>query len=347
MIRTTLYDVALRFREPLQTTAGVHKGRRSVIVAIERDGVTGWGEAATMPSGAWGTIDEVWGELASSGASGAPRRVGLAVSALQAAHADLEARGAGVPLWRHLGATGRPVRARVTFGLYDDPGDLVVAAERVAATGVTAVKIKIAPGRDLAQVAAVRRALPHLEVSVDANGAYRSPDDPVFAGLDELGVRLIEQPLPPGDLVGAAALRGRIGCSVCLDEAIRSPEDAAAAIASTAADVLSLKIGRLGLAVSREILTMAVDAGIGIKAGGTFDTAVGRHVILAFAGLPGVIDAEAGPPDAYLMGPPGRYPEIVAGEITPDPGPGIGEAVDRETLEREAIRTLEFVREPE
>jgi L-alanine-DL-glutamate epimerase-like enolase superfamily enzyme len=134
---------------------------------------------------------------------------------------------------------------------------------------------------------------------------------------------------------------------VGLDEAIRSSQDAGAAIAAAAADVLSLKIGRLGLAVSREILAMAVAAGVGVKAGGTFDTAVGRHLILAFAGLPGVVDAEAGPPDAYLVDPPGRYPAIVEGEITPHSGPGIGDAVDPETLAREAIRTLEVVEEPE
>ncbi len=335
MTRLTLYDIALRFREPLVTAAGTYAERRSVIVALETDGITGWGEAATMPSGAWGSIDEVWKELV----AGEPSGIGPAAAALQAARADYEARRAGVPLWRHLGASGRPVPARVTFGLHDSPGTLVAAVQRVAATGVAAVKIKIAPGRDLLQIAAVRAALPDLDISVDANGAYGSADDPVFVALDQLGVGLVEQPFPPGNLSASAALRTRVDMPVGLDEAIRSVVDAARAIAADAADVLSLKIGRLGLETSREILRIASDAGVGVKAGGTFDTAVGRHMILAFAGLPEVRDAEAGPPDAYLVHPPGRYPAVVDGMITPSADPGIGEVIDRDLLEQIAITT--------
>ena len=337
MTRLTLYDIALRFREPLVTAAGTYPERRSAIVALEIDGVTGWGEAATMPSGAWGSIKEVWDQLAKN----RPIGVGPASAALQAARADCAAKSAGLPLWRHLGASGRAVAARVTFGLHDSPEALVAAVQRVADTGVTAVKIKIAPGRDLLQIAAVRSGFPDLDISVDANGAYGSPDDPVFGDLDELGVGLIEQPFPPGNLAASSALRSRVDMAVCLDEAIRSPQDASAAIAAGAADLLSLKIGRLGLETSCDILAMASDAGIGIKAGGTFDTAVGRHLILAFAGLPGVVDAEAGPPDAYLVDPPGRYPAIVKGMITPDPGPGMGDVISRDLLEQIAIRSLE------
>lgn len=337
-VHTTLHDVALRFRFPLVTADGWFPERRSVLVAVSDGMATGWGEAAAFPSGLWGTIDDAWDALLGWDPSGPLPALPLAAAAAQAALADLAARHAAVPLCEQLGGTRRPVPARLTTGLLDSPGDLVERLDTMVADGATAVKVKIAPGRDAQHIREARAAFPDLDLSVDANGAYRDPTDPVFAALDAAGVSLVEQPFPAGNLAAAALLRARMEASVCIDEDVRSADDAHRVLVAGAADVVSLKVMRLGLAASLEILTWCRDAGVGVKAGGTFDTAVGRHHVLAFATLPGVVDAEAGPPGAYLADPLGSYPPIVDGSVTPVDAPGIGSVPDDDLLWDATVR---------
>jgi O-succinylbenzoate synthase len=338
--RLRLHDVALEFRTPLITAEGTYPARRSVLVGYESDGVTGWGEAAAFPSGRWGTIDDAWEALASADA-GRFAAVPLARAAWQAARHDHDARRRSLPLAEALGGTVRPVRARLTTGLANTPEEMLRAVNTLVNAGATAVKVKVAPGRDVAPVAWIRACCPDLAISVDANGAYTDPDDPVFPALDALGVDLIEQPLRPGDLQGCARLRGRIAAQVCLDEEIRSLFDAERVLAADAADVLALKVMRLGFDASLDILARCREAGVGVKAGGTFDSAIGRHHLLAFATLEGVIDAEAGPPLGYLVDPLAPYPEFSGGMITPLAAPGIGIEPDPDRLAAANVRTLD------
>ncbi|HEX5631135.1 MAG TPA: enolase C-terminal domain-like protein, partial [Acidimicrobiia bacterium] len=321
--RLHLHEVEVAFRRPLSTPDGTFATRRSVLVGYEENEITGWGEAAAFPSGRWGTADQAWSALA-SGDPAAVAAAPLASAALQAARRDHDARERRVPLCSTLGGAIRPVRARLSTGLADDPDALVGAVKALVDSGAAAVKVKIRPGRDLEPIAALRAAFSELAISVDANGGYTDPDDPVFPALDALGVDLIEQPLSPGDLAGCARLRDRIAAAVCLDEEVRNPDDATRVLAAAAADVLALKVMRLGYDAALEILTMCRHAAVGVKAGGTFDTAIGRHHVLAFATLDGVIDAEAGPPTGYLTDTLAGYPGFENGTITPLSEPGIG-----------------------
>jgi len=343
--RIRLFDVDLRFRQPLATPDGVYTGRRSVIVALDGNGHTGWGEAPTFPSGRWGTIDQVWEALAAFDPAGdSLPDTPVAAAGLQAALADLAARRAGLPLYDYLGGSRTAVTARGTVGFADEPGDTVARIGALTAAGVRAVKLKIGPGRDLVPVQEVRRAFPHLDISVDANGQYSSAADPVFAGLDDLGVTLIEQPLPSGDLAGLRDLRGRIRAAVCVDESIRSVGDAGAILDAGAADVLSVKVNRLGLAAWRQILRLAIPAGVGVKIGGTFDTAIGRRHLLAAATLDGVVDAEIAPPTGYLRDDFASYPPLIAGAVTPEAVPGIGTEPSLAEIERLMVRSTSIRR---
>jgi O-succinylbenzoate synthase len=337
-VRLHLHEVAVTFHHPLVTADGTYSERRSVLVGYEDGGVVGWGEAAAFPSGRWGTADQAWRALQ----SGDPSRVAampLASAALQAAQRDHEAGRRGIPLCVALGGTMRPVRARLSTGLAENPDALVAAVGRLVTAGATAVKVKVQPGLDVAPITSLRAAYPDLAISVDANGGYTDPDDPVFPALDGLGVDLIEQPLAPGDLPGCARLRPHIAAAVCLDEEIRTVDDANRVLAAGAADVISLKIMRLGFDTALAILEQCRSAGVGVKAGGTFDTAIGRHHVLAFATLDGVVDAEAGPPNGYLVDPLAPYPSFVNGSITPLDAPGIGSDPDPERLAAATVRS--------
>ncbi|HSM01675.1 MAG TPA: enolase C-terminal domain-like protein [Acidimicrobiia bacterium] len=337
--RIHLHEIEVEFTEPLVTPDGTFPTRRSVLVGVEASGTIGWGEAPAFPSRRWGTADAAWEALATAPVlDGAEPLPPIAAAALQAARADLAARLAGEPLHLRLGGSTRPVRARHTVGLTEDPDSLVARVGVLVRDGIAAVKIKIRPGWDLGQITAVSTAFPSLDVSVDANATYRDPDDPVFDALAERGVSLVEQPFAAGDLAAHAALRRRGVLRVGLDESIRSAGDARHILEAGAADVLSVKVNRLGLNAARKILELAEAAGTGVKVGGTFDTAMGRRLLLAFSTLDGVTDAEIAPPAGYLAKDVADYPPLLAGRVTPDEAPGIGAAPDKDRLAALEIR---------
>jgi O-succinylbenzoate synthase len=339
MDRITLVEVAVRFREPLGTADGEYGERRSILVGIERDGVTGWGEAPSFPSGRWGTAEAAWDALVDPevAAGGLPTPP-IASAAVQAARADVAARSAGVPLHHHLGGITRPVTARHTLGLFDHPDDLVDRIGALVRQGIAAFKVKVRPGWDVDYVAEVRKAFPRIDLSVDANASYHDPDDAAFDAFAASGVDLVEQPFRADDLDAHAALRARRTVPVCVDETIRSLADARHVVAAGAADVISVKANRLGLAAALQILALAADAGVGIKVGGTFDTSIGRRHLLAIATLDGVVDAEVAPPEGYLESDVATYPPLIAGTVTPEGHPGIGIDPDPDRVEPLEIR---------
>ena len=108
------------------------------------------------------------------------------------------------------------------------------------------IKIKIKPGRDIADTAAVRDAFGDIPLQVDANSAYTLADADTLAELDRFDLLLIEQPLQEDDLVDHATLARRLRTPVCLDESIVSVKAAADALALGAASVINIKAGRVG-----------------------------------------------------------------------------------------------------
>jgi len=338
--RLTLVEIEVEFRQPLATVAGTFSTRHSVLVRIEEAGIIGWGEAPAFPSGRFGSADEAFADLAEpAGWSHGEPTVPIARAAVEAARADLSARNAGRPLYDWLGSSGDPVVARHPIGLLD-PNLAEQKAAWLDTHGFTAVKVKIAPGHDLEPIRTLRAALPTLDIGVDANGSYREPDDPVFAGLAEARVSFIEQPLAPGDLAAHRLLRQRLDVPVCLDESIGSIADVAPVLAAEAADQLAIKLNRHGLSDLMEALELAADHNVGVRIGGTFDTSIGRSHLLAAAGLPGVIGAAVGPATGYLIDDVADYPALVAGSVAPTDTAGLGTEPEAQALERLELRRI-------
>lgn len=334
----SLYEIRVPFRDPLVTGDGTHTDRRSILVRVSDGTHAGWGEAAAFPSGRFGTADEAWDALQALEPN-TVSAVPIASAAMQAARADLEARRAGVPLHRFLGGRRRTVAARHTVGLVDDLRSVLRRLEGLVDEGVRNIKVKVTPGADIEPVLGLRAAFPQLDIAVDANGSYDDPNDIAFDALDHLGVSVIDQPFPADALDAHAALRRRpLAMRVCLDESIASVASAVTAMAAHAADIVSVKVGRMGLKASRAILASARATGTGFKVGGTFDTAVGRRHLLAFATLAGVTDAEVAPPSGYLAADVAEYPPLEDGTVTPDDAPGIGVEPEMERVEELLVR---------
>ena len=334
-----LWEIDVAFRRPLATRAGTIRSRSSVIVAVDTLTSTGWAEAPAFPSGRFGTAADAFDALndPSGWIDGLPT-VPIASAALQSARADAAARSAGVPLHEHIGASGDPVPARHPIGLLD-PDDTPIEAAWLQSHGVVAVKVKIEPGHDADAIRALREALPHLDIGVDANGAYDDPADPVFSELERLDVSFVEQPFHPTDLASHADLRARSRMAVCLDESVTDLRSAEAALEADAADQVAVKLNRAGPNTLDELRRLCSSAGVGVQLGGTFDTSIGRRHLLAAATLPGVVDAAVGPPAAYLTDDLAPYPPVVGGTVRPEGSPGIGAEPDPAQLDAIASRT--------
>lgn len=316
-----LIELAIPLRRPFVAASGVLHERRSLLVGVDRDGVTGWGEVAPFPGQGVGSVDEIWGALSSGSAD-----MAATVPALTNAIADRSARIDGTPLWRRLGGSGGPIRACLAVGA---SSNTLAEVEAAVQAGYRRVKLKIQPGHDVEFVRKIRERFPALEVGVDANGSYEAGADAALVEIDELGVVYFEQPYPPDDLAAHRSLRGRVEAPVALDESIRSIDDAVAALSSAAADLLVVKPGRLGIAACCTIHDLAVDAGLRVKPSGLIETGVGRAFTLAVASLPGSVFPDVAPANAFLQVDPIIPSALLRGDaMFLSDRPGIGCAPD-------------------
>jgi len=136
---------------------------------------------------------------------------GAARNALDCAFWDLEAKTAAVPVWRLAGLHGPwvPVVTAFTISL-GTPERMGEAALGAAAMPLLKLKLGGDPD-DLARTAAVRRNAPAARIIVDANESWTIEQLTDLAPrLSELGVELIEQPLPADGDIALANFRSPV-----------------------------------------------------------------------------------------------------------------------------------------
>ena len=154
--------------------------------------------------------------------------------------------------------------------------------------GYARVKIKIKPGRDVGDAAAVRKAFPDLRLQVDANSSFTLETAQTLKPLDDLSLLLIEQPLYEDDIWDHHKLQQQFRTPICLDESIVSPRHARYALEMQACRIINIKAGRLGgLSQALEVHDLCQAQGIPVWCGGMLETGVGRASNLALASLAG------------------------------------------------------------
>ncbi|KXK62796.1 hypothetical protein AWW66_06315 [Micromonospora rosaria] len=153
---------------------------------------------------------------------GAPGPIHQAVSGVDLALWDLAARHAGVGLTRLL-ADHPDVRTELpVYGSSLGPTGVAETAQRCAALGLTAVKVKVGFGTetDLANVRTARRVLgDDAQIFADANQAW-SLDEALAAtpALVDLGVAWLEEPLAGDHPAELAELARRTGMPLATGE---------------------------------------------------------------------------------------------------------------------------------
>jgi O-succinylbenzoate synthase len=244
---------------------------------------------------------------------------------------ELWARREGVPLYRLLGGRGGEVAAGVSVGLQDDTAALLEKVATEVAAGYRRVKVKIKPGRDVAPVKAIRSRFPKLPLMVDANSAYTLADAKRLLALDAFSLMMIEQPLGWDDVVDHASLQRRLRTPICLDESVRSGDDARRALELGACRIVNVKVGRVGGFAGAIAVHDACRArGAPVWCGGMLESGIGRlanvHLqTLPGFSLPGDTSASARYFEEDLVDPPVAV--SADGMIAVPEGPGIGHAV--------------------
>ncbi len=237
--------------------------------------------------------------------------------ALELAVLDAQRRAAGVSLARWLGAVATEVPAGAALGLHDDVDGLLAEADEALAAGAARLRVKVAPGRAAAPLAALRAHVGgDVPLQADANGTFTLGEAAhlrELRALDDLDLACLEQPLAPDDLVGHASLARDLATPICLDEPLTSLGALEAAVELGACEVACLKPSRVGgWVAARAVHDGCVERGIGVWVGGMLETGVGRAANAAVAALPGMTLA----PD---LDPRGRYDPDLAGTIEAGP----------------------------
>jgi len=311
-IRSTIVDVPTVRRHELSSLSVT--AQSYVIVELRlANGADGVGEAATLGGPRWSeesvesiksTIDAYLApallgapanrfEAARIRMDGAAKRNNAAKAAIESALFDAVGKTLGVPAVQLLGGAVResiPVLWTLASG---DPAQETEEAENKLAAGLhDTFKVKIgaqSPEADVARLCRLARALAHrASLIVDVNQTWDETTAlrylPVLA---ELGVRLVEQPLPAWNLTGMARLRARSTVPLMADECVFSTHNMLDVARSGAADVVSLKLAKHGgLLAMRNVAAVAEAVGIGIYGGCLLESSIGAAAHLqVFAGL--------------------------------------------------------------
>lgn len=303
-----LIEINLPLVHFFETSFGRTYERRIILTRLaDADGFEGWGEctAGETPSYSEEWTDACWavtekilapmilGKEFDSAADvwdlmKPVRGNRMAKASLETAVWDLEAKKLGVPLWRHLGGVNREISCGVSIGIQDSVEQLLEKIKIELDAGYQRIKIKIAPHWDFDVIKKVRETFGQIPLMGDANSAYTLADIDLFKQMDDFQLLMIEQPLPHDDIIDHARLQSEISTPVCLDEPIKSPDDARKAIELKSGRIINLKNGRVGgHTQSKSVERTARESSIPVWCGGMLESGIGRAHNIAISTLAG------------------------------------------------------------
>jgi muconate cycloisomerase len=263
-------------------------------------------------------------------------------SAVDTALLDLLGRALGVPAYTLLGGAFRDsVEVHGSVGWDEDPGKMVDTSLQQRDTYRW---LKLYAGRDeldadLDRLQAVRDAVgPDARLFVDVNGLW-TPSDLIRAlpRLAEMGISVLEQPLPPAASAFQRQLVAELRVSIVADEAVRTVTDAARVVRDQSATAINVGHSKLGgPTAALQAAQIAVAGGVDLMVGSVIEmgiaTAMGLHIaaVLPQLSYP-----------SYLIGPlkyreqiTEEQIEVVDGHVAVPQGPGLGVTVNEAELRR-------------
>ncbi len=255
--RVELELLRVPLKTPYKLVFGNVEAFDTLLVTVTfADGRSGVGEATILTGYTEETLEQCWqaartigSELPGTSAEQARGRLSVwlgenpfTVTAfatameMAAGHATLRPTAASVPLLAILNET--------------EPGPLESELERLLEAGYSTIKVKVGWNvqDDLRRVRHIQQALRgRATIRIDANQGYSKEDGCTFArSLDPAGIELFEQACAAGDWDAALAVKRAATVPIMLDESIYTMADVEKAASLGAADVIKLKLMKLG-----------------------------------------------------------------------------------------------------
>lgn len=297
MTRLTVRPESWPIRGRFTISRGSRTTAEVVVVELEHGGVLGRGECVPYPR--YGeSVDSVVARIESVRPAledGLDRHAlqerlpaGAARNAIDCALWDVDAKLARRRVWELLDLpTPEPVASCYTLSL-DSPTRMAVAARTHGDRPV--LKLKLEGPDDLARVSAVRANAPHSRLVVDANEAWTAEQYTALAPeLKDLGVELIEQPLPAGADEALAGLSRPV--PVAADESCHTSAELDELAGKY--DVVNVKLDKTGgLTEALRLKTRAVAEGFGLMVGCMVGTSLAMAPAVVLAQDAEVVDLD-------------------------------------------------------
>ena len=324
----------LRTKHPFIIARGGHSEYRTIWVRLrDGDGYEGWGEAA--PTKFYGETPESVLSVLNLYSCEMPvdpfdleeterrwatmlRRNPAARSALSAALHDLVGKRLGVPVYRLWGLD--PAKAPMstfTIGL-DTPEK--IRAKVLEAAQYPILKIKLGTDRDVEILRTIRDTT-DKEIRVDANCGWTVKRTiAMLPVLEEFGVTVLEQPLPPNELDGLAEITRRASIPVIADESCETAVDIPRLVGKV--DGINIKLAKCGsLREAVRMIAIARAHGMMVMVGCMIESSLGITAAAHFTPLVDIVDLDGA---ALLANDPFQGASIDDGRVTLPEGPGLG-----------------------
>ncbi len=281
-MQLTYRRLTLTYRHEFGISRGSAKQTTSIVVELRDGDLVGLGEAIPFTFLGW-PMPVVEAALEAMAPRLAPRseaapdalamdllaefgEVRPAVNAVASALWDLHGQRLGQPVWRLLGLdAARAGQSCMTIGLADRETMLAKAAE---VAHMPILKVKCGGPDDLANVRALAEST-GKPMWVDANCGWQPEQAAELAGqLAELGVTMIEQPVPSGDgdYDRLAAVRAVSPLPIVADESCAQMSDVARLVG--AVDGVNIKLDKVGgISAGLRAAFAARAAGLGVMIG--------------------------------------------------------------------------------
>jgi L-alanine-DL-glutamate epimerase-like enolase superfamily enzyme len=363
-----LYPTVGRFKF-FEGPKGRPAGRPAVLIKLTADnGAIGWGQSVPVPKWSYETLETVQSTLHRYLA---PELIGRDPFDLEGIHAAMNQ--AIAPSF----STGQPIcKAGVDLALFDLTGRLLgqSAAQRwqrkgrdrltlswtlnprtldeveglIAqgrARGYRNFNVKVAPDPkfDLELCRLTKQLAPDGFLWADANGGYDEATAlEVAPKLAEIGVPVLEQPLPANRLEGYRKLKKQGALPIIMDEGIVSHVELEEFIRLGLLDGVAMKPARCGgITEARRQIEMVLDHGLMFLGSGLTDPDVSLAASLVLYGAYDLKYPAALNGPQFLEGTVLKQPfEVKEGELALPAGPGLGVEVDEAKIGKFLVKDI-------
>lgn len=363
--RIEIRDLRLPLVNFFETSFGRTTVRRIVLVRVEADGLAGWGEVTCgeeplysyeTPETAWHilrdflipwTLGREWHAASEIASRFRPiRGHNMAKAGLENAVWDIESQQKGLPLSKFVGGCLDEIPCGASIGIQNSIEELLEKIERELAAGYQRIKVKVKPGWDVLVLERIRTKFPRIPLMADANAAYTLADTAQVKLFDRFYLMMVEQPLGWDDLLDHAKLQRELATPICLDESIRSADDARKALEIGACKIINIKLGRVGgFTSARQVHDVCRAANVPVWCGGMLESGIGRAHNIALATLPGfTLPGDVSASKRYWVEDI-IDPEVTVSEqgtIRVPQTPGLGYSPNLERIEKVTMRKESF-----